>query len=165
MNEIYSRVSIRKFKDQQIEREKIIAMLRAAMQAPSAHNQQPWEFYVISDRDMLEKLSHISDYSMCIKNAPMAIVSAYQTNPTLPSPKFFHVDMSIAMENLWLEATHQGLGGVWIGTAPKEEIMQAVEEIVGIPEGQRAFAVFPFGYPAQEKAQQDRFDEGRIHWL
>ena len=46
-----------------------------------------------------------------------------------------------------------------------EEIMQAVEKIVGIPEGQRAFAVFPFGYPAQEKEPQDRFDSGRIHWL
>ena len=150
MNEIYSRVSIRKYTDQQVEHEKILAMLRAAMQAPSAHNQQPWEFYVVTDKDMLEKLSHISKYSMCIKNAPV---------------DFFHVDMSIAMENLWLEATHQGLGGVWIGTAPKEEIMHAVEAIVGIPEGQRAFAVFPFGYPAQEKEQQDRFDSSRIHWL
>ena len=165
MNEIFTRVSIRKFTDQPVEKEKIVAMLRAAMQAPSAHNQQPWEFYVISDRDMLEQLSHISPYSMCIRNAPLAIVSAYRTDPELPSPKFFHVDMSIAMENLWLEATHQGLGGVWIGTAPKEEVMKAVEEIVGIPEGQRAFAVFPFGYPAQEKSQQDRFHAERIHWL
>jgi nitroreductase len=165
MNEIYSRVSIRKFADQQVERDKILAVLRAAMQAPSAHNQQPWEFYVISDKNMLEKLSHISKYSMCIKNAPVAIVSAYRTDPSLPSPKFCLVDMSIAMENLWLEVTHQGLGGVWIGTAPNEEIMQAVEEIIGIPEDQRAFAVFPFGYPAQEKEQQDRFDRSRIHWL
>ena len=165
MNEIFSRVSIRKFTNQQVEREKIVTMLRAAMQAPSAHNQQPWEFYVVSDKDMLEKLSHISKYSMCIKNAPVAIVSAYRTDPALPSPTFFHVDMSIAMENLWLEAVHLGLGGVWIGTAPNEEIMRAVEEIVGIPEGQRAFAVFPFGYAAQEKEQQDRFDSGRIHWL
>ena len=50
MNEIFSRVSIRKFTDQQVEREKIVTMLRAAMQAPSAHNQQPWEFYVIRSR-------------------------------------------------------------------------------------------------------------------
>ncbi len=165
MNEIFTRVSIRKFTDQPVEKEKIVAMLRAAMQAPSAHNQQPWEFYVISDKAMLEQLSHISPYSMCIKNAPLAIVSAYRTDPELPSPKFFHVDMSIAMENLWLEATHQGLGGVWIGTAPREEVMKAVEEIVGIPEGQRAFAVFPFGYPAQEKSQQDRLHAERLHWL
>ena len=43
--------------------------------------------------------------------------------------------------------------------------MEAVEEIVGIPEGLRAFAVFPLGYPAEKRAQQDRFDEGRIHFL
>ena len=54
MNEIFSRVSIRKFTNQPVEREKIVTMLRAAMQAPSAHNQQPWEFYVVSDKDKLE---------------------------------------------------------------------------------------------------------------
>lgn len=69
------------------------------------------------------------------------------------------------MENLWLETTNQGLGGVWIGTAPNEERMKAVEEIVGISEGQRAFAVFPFGYPAETRNQQDRFHADQIHWL
>ena len=69
------------------------------------------------------------------------------------------------MENLWLACTEQGLGGVWLGIAPIEERMKAVEEIVGIPEGLRAFAVFPLGYPAEKRAQQDRFDEGRIHFL
>ena len=164
MNEIFTRVSIRKFKDQPVEVEKITAILRAAMQAPSAHNQQPWEFYVIRDRDLLEELSLISKYSMCIKNAPVAIVSAYRTEE-LPSPSFAQVDMSIAMENLWLEATSQGLGGVWIGTAPNEEVMKSVERILKLPGDQRAFAVFPFGYPAQEKEQQNRFDDTRIHWL
>lgn len=164
MNEIFTRVSIRKFKDQPVEEEKIIAILRAAMQAPSAHNQQPWEFYVIRDKEMLEELSRISNYSMCIKNAPAAIVSVYRT-ADLPSPSFAQVDMSIAMENLWLETAHQGLGGVWIGTAPKEEVMKAVERILHLPDDRRAFAVFPFGYPAQEKEQQNRFDEARIHWL
>ena len=165
MNEIYSRVSIRKFTDQQVEHEKILAMLRAAMQAPSAHNQQPWEFYVVTDKDMLEKLSHISKYSMCIKNAPVAIVSAYRTDPVLPSPDFFHVDMSIAMENLWLETDAQGLGGVWLGIAPLEDRMRAVEEVLGLPERVRAFAIFPYGYPAEERRQQDRFDESRIHYV
>ena len=57
-----------------------------------------------------------------------------------------------------------GLGGVWLGIAPIEERMKEVEEIVGIPEDQRAFAIFPLGYPAEERAQQDRFDESRIHF-
>ena len=99
---IYSRVSVRKFTDQPVEKDKVIAMIRAAMQAPSAHNQQPWEFYVVSDPEMLEKLSHISRYSSCIRNAPMAIVSAYRTT-SLSAPDYPQIDMSIAMENLWLE--------------------------------------------------------------
>ena len=161
---IYTRVSVRKFTDQPVEKDKVIAMIRAAMQAPSAHNQQPWEFYVVSDPEMLEKLSHISRYSSCIRNAPMAIVSAYRTT-SLSAPDYPQIDMSIAMENLWLETANQGLGGVWIGTAPNEERMKAVEEIVGISEGQRAFAVFPFGYPAETRNQQDRFHADQIHWL
>ena len=163
MNELYTRVSIRRFKPQPVEEEKITAVLRAAMQAPSAGNQQPWEFYVITDREMLSRLSHMSKYAGPVANAPMAIVAAYRTD--LWEPDMAVVDMSIAMENLWLETTAQGLGGVWIGTAPIEERMRYVENVVKIPEGQRAFAVFPIGYPDEERKQQDRFDEKRIHWM
>ena len=70
-----------------------------------------------------------------------------------------------AMENLWLACEEQGLGGVWMGIAPQPERMQAVEQLVCIPEGLRAFAVFPLGYPAEERQQQNRFDESRIHYI
>lgn len=163
MNEIYTRVSTRKFTDEPVEEEKLLAILRAAMQAPSAGNQQPWEFYIVTDRDRLEALSRVSPYAGCTKGAPMAIVSAYREK--LWAPDYAQIDMSIAMENLWLETAAQGLGGVWLGIAPMAERMRAVEEIVGIPEGQRAFAVFPVGHPAEQKKQQDRFDESRIHRL
>ena len=163
MNEIYTRVSIRKFRDKPVERGKIEALLRAAMAAPSAGNQQPWEFYVVTDKDMLDKLSQASPYARCAKGAPAAIVSAYRTG--LWAQEYAQIDMSIAMENLWLACGGQGLGGVWLGIAPLEERMKAVEEIVGLPEGLRAFAVFPLGYPAEERAQQDRFDPDRIHYL
>ena len=163
MNEIYTRVSIRKFTDEPVEEEKLLAILRAAMQAPSAGNQQPWEFYIVTDRDMLEALSRVSPYAGCTRGAPVAIVSAYREK--LWAPDYAQIDMSIAMDNLWLETAAQGLGGVWLGIAPVEERMTAAEEIVGIPEGQRAFAVFPMGHPAEQKQQQDRFDEKRIHRL
>ena len=163
MNEIYTRVSTRKFTDEPVEEEKLLAVLRAAMQAPSAGNQQPWEFYIVTDRDMLEALSRVSPYAGCTRGAPVAIVSAYREK--LWAPDYAQIDMSSAMENLWLETAAQGLGGVWLGIAPVEERMKAVEEIVGIPEGQRAFAVFPMGHPAEQKQQQDRFDEKRIHRL
>ena len=163
MKEIFERVSIRKYTDRAVEDEKILAILRAAMAAPSAGNQQPWEFYVVRDRSKLEELSRVSPYAGCAKAAPVAIVSAYREK--LWAPAYAQIDMSIAMENLWLACGEQGLGGVWLGIAPVEERMRAVEDIVGIPEGLRAFAVFPLGYPAEERKQQDRFDESRIHYV
>lgn len=163
MNDIFTRVSIRKYQDRPVEAEKTLAMLRAAMQAPSAKNQQPWEFYVVTDRAKLEALSKVSPYSGMTKNAPAAIVSVYRRDCALPD--YAHVDMSIAMENLWLETVNQGLGGVWLGIAPQEERMQAVEQVLGLPDTVRAFAIFPYGYPAEERKQQDRFDESRIHYV
>ena len=163
MNNIFYRVSIRKYQDKPVEQEKIEAILRAAMQAPSAANQQPWEFYVISDKKKLQALSEVQPYAGMTKNAPVAIVSVYRKDCLLP--EYAQIDMSIAMENLWLETNEQGLGGVWLGIAPIEERMQAVERVLGLPDTVRAFAIFPFGYPAEERRQQDRFDATRIHYI
>ena len=163
MNSIFRRVSIRKYQNKPVEPEKIEALLRAAMQAPSAANQQPWEFYVVTDKEKLRALSEASRYAAMTKDAPVAIVSAYRKD--IPMPMYAEIDLSIAMENLWLEADAQGLGGVWLGIAPLEKRMKAVEEVLDIPDHLRAFAIFPLGYPAEEKKQQDRFDESRIHYI
>ena len=163
MNNIFSRVSIRKYQDKPVEKEKIEAILRAAMQAPSAANQQPWEFYVVTNKEKLEELSKVHPYAGMTKNAPAAIVSVYRKECALP--EYAQIDLAISMENLWLETNAQGLGGVWLGIAPMEERMQAVEKILDLPDTVRAFAQFPFGYPAEERKQQDRFDAKRIHYV
>ena len=163
MNHLYTRVSIRKYQDRPVEKEKTEAMLRAAMQAPSAANQQPWEFYVVTNKEKLKALSGVSPYAGMTKNAPAAIVSVCRKDCAIPA--YAQIDLSIAMENLWLETDAQGLGGVWLGIAPQEERMKAVEEILGLPDTVRAFAIFPYGYPAEERKQQDRFDPERIHYV
>ena len=163
MKEIFERVSIRKYTDQPVENEKILAILRAAMAAPSAGNQQPWEFYVVRDRSKLEALSQVSPYAGCTKTAPVAIVSVYREK--LWAPAYAQIDMSIAMENLWLETDAQGLGGVWLGIAPLEDRMKAVEKILNIPDTLSAFAIFPYGYPAENREQENRFDKSRIHHI
>lgn len=61
MDSIFHRVSIRKFQDKPVEPEKIEKLLRAAMAAPSAGNQQPWEFYVVMNRDLIQKLAAKSE--------------------------------------------------------------------------------------------------------
>ena len=129
MADLFHRVSIRKYQDRPVEREKIVEILRAAMAAPSAKNQQPWEFYVITKKDTLEKLSKASPYAGMTANAPVAIISAYRKDCDVPC--YADIDMSIAMENLWLKTDEIGLGGVWLGIAPIEERMKEVEEIVG----------------------------------
>lgn len=163
MNSIFHRISIRRFLDRPVEKEKTEAILRAAMQAPSAANQQPWEFYVVTDKEKILALSRTNPNARAAANAPAVIVSVYRTNCYLPD--FAEIDMSIAMENLWLETDAQGLGGVWLGIAPWEDRMKAVEEVLDIPEHLRAFAIFPYGYPAEERKQQNRFDESRIHYV
>jgi nitroreductase len=164
MNEIFTRVSIRKYENRPVEPEKIEKILRAAMQAPSTGNQQPWEFYVVTDRATIEKLSKVHQYAGCAAGAPVVIVPCYRTKD-LWVPEWAQIDLSIATENLWLETTAQGLGGVWMGIAPQEDRMQAVEEILGMPGDLRAFAIFPLGYPAESRPQEDRWDPSRIHYV
>ena len=163
MNSIYSRVSIRKFQDRPVEKEKTEAILRAAMQAPSAANQQPWEFYVVTNREKIRELAMSHPYARAAMGAPAVIVPVYRKNCALPM--YAQIDLAIAAENMWLETDAQGLGGVWMGIAPLEERMEAVEKILDIPEHLRAYALFPYGYPAEERKQQDRWDESRIHYV
>ena len=163
MNHIFTRVSIRKYQDRPVEKEKTMAILRAAMQAPSAANQQPWEFYVVTNKEKLQALSEVSPYAGMTKDAPAAIVAVYRKDCLLPM--YAQIDLSIAMENLWLETVAQGLGGVWLGIAPMDDRMMVVEDILDIPDHLRAFAIFPYGYPAEEREQQERFEESRIHYV
>lgn len=164
MNEIYKRVSIRKFTDQPVEEEKIIEILRAGMQAPSAGNQQPWEFYVVTDKDVINRLSEVHIWSGCAKGAPVVIVPVYRTTG-LKYPPYMEIDLSAAQENMWLMTSSLGLGGVWIGIAPKKDRMQKVKEILDLPEHLEPFSLFPVGYAAETKEQQNRFEESRIHYI
>lgn len=163
MNSIFHRVSIRKYEEKPVEQEKITQMLKAAMAAPSACNQQPWEFYVVTDKNVIERLSEASPYAKCAKDAPLVFVPCYRTEGI--APDYFEIDLSAAVENLLLEADYLGLGAVWMGIAPDEGRMNAVKEVLDIPEHLRAFALVPCGYPAEARAQQDRYEESRVHYV
>lgn len=164
MNEIFTRVSTRKFEDRPVEPEKITQLLKAAMQAPSAGNQQPWEFYVVTDKDKIKALSEISPYAACAQNASAVIVPCYRTNG-LRWNETVLLDLSCATENLLLEAVSLGLGTVWLCASPLNDRMTKADAVLGNPDGLHAFAVVPVGYPAETKEQQNRFDESRIHYL
>lgn len=164
MNSIFHRVSIRKYEDRPVEKEKILQILKAGMQAPSARNQQPWEFYVVTDKEKIQELSTATQYSGCIAGAPVVIVPVYRKHD-LPTPQMAPIDMAIAQQNIWLETDALGLGGVWIGIAPIQERMELVHKMMGLPEDVEVFSMFALGYPAESRVQQDRFDEARIHFV
>lgn len=69
------------------------------------------------------------------------------------------------MENIWLETDALGLGGVWIGIAPMQDRMDLVHDMLHLPADVEVFSLFTLGYPAEEREQQNRFDETRIHFI
>ena len=134
------------------------------MAAPSAVNQQPWEFYVVTDKAVLEKLAAASPYAAMTAKAPAAIVLCSRTENILV-PELVDVDMAIATENILLEIEALGLGGVMLGIAPFADRMEKVAEALSLPETLKPFTIVPFGYPAKKNPQPDRFDEQCVHYV
>lgn len=165
MDVIFNRRSIRRYKDQVVEQEKIDKLLRAAMQAPSAVNQQPWDFIVVQDKDNLNKLAGISAYSKMVADAPLAIV-VLGNEDRMRLQHHWEQDLAAATQNILLEAAYLGLGAVWLGVAPMEERMDYIRNIFGLNKKLRPFCVLPIGYPAdgQENKFVDRYDPSRVHY-
>jgi len=161
MNTIFTRVSIRQFEDRAVEPEKIEQILKAAMQAPSAGNQQPWEFIVVTDKETLKALSKVSPYAGPMANAPCAIVNVCNMD-NCRFPECASTDMAIATEHEWLEATDLGLGGVWLGIYPLEDRMNACQDVLHLEGNRSVFSLLPIRYPAQTRKPEDRFHPERI---
>ena len=162
MNSIFHRVSIRKYQEKPVEEEKIELLLKAGMQAPSACNQQPWEFYVVTDKETIQKLSGSTPYAGAAKGAPLVMVPCVRKNG-LMAPSLGEVDLAICTGNILLEADELGLGAVMMAVAPDAERMEAVRRICDIPSRLDPFCLIPVGYPAEGHPQQDRYDTSRIH--
>ncbi len=156
------RRSIRKFEEKPVEKEKEILLLESAMQAPSATNQQPWEYIVIRNKDILEKLSNVSTGAWPLKKAPLGIVTLMRETGNKSNMRA--QDMAASTENILLEAVEQDLGGVWIGAYPLEERTDKIKDILDVPEELTPFNMIALGYPAESEkvAIKKRYDASRI---
>ena len=164
MEAVFTRRSIRKYKDKPVEKEKTERLLRAAMQAPSAANQQPWEFIVLQEKASLEKLSRMSPYSGLTANAPLALV-LLANEEKMKFPENWQQDMAAAAENILLEAVDLGLGAVWLGAAPLEDRMNYVRKMCGLKESIKPFCVIALGYPEeQENKLIDRYNPSVVYY-
>lgn len=159
---IANRRSIRKFTAEAVSDEKIHIMLQAAMAAPSAGNEQPWQFIVIDDKAQLEKTAKLSPYIGMAAKSPLSIMVLGDRNVE-KYPGNWMLDCSAAIQNLLLAAHSEGLGAVWCGLWPEEDRVDAARALVKAPENAVPLAVIVLGHPDQNLKAQTRFDVTRVH--
>ena len=160
---ILTRRSIRKFKKDPVDEATIRKLLEAAMSAPSARNQQPWRFVVITDRETLIDLTTVHAYAKAVKEAPLAILVCGDLGAE-QSAGFWVQDCAAATENILIAANALGLGTVWQGCHPREERVEGIQKLLGIPKTVVPLALVAVGHPDEEKPREDRYDETNIHY-
>lgn len=159
------RRSIRKYTEEPVSKEDIDLLMHAAMSGPSACNKTPWEFYVITDEAILEKLRNASRYSKIY--APLAIVVCGSLSRALPSQlaPYWIQDCSAATENILLAATDLGLGTVWCGIHPQKRAEERVREALGLTEKHIPLNIIYVGHPDQVQEPRDQYKESYIHYI
>jgi nitroreductase len=163
MEGILSRRSVRRYTTDPVSDAQVTELLRAAMAAPSAGNQQPWQFVVVRDPAAREILAGANPFGLMAREAQVAIVVCGDLTRER-KPGMWPQDCSAATQNLLLAAHAAGLGAVWCGTYPYEERMGPIRTGLGLPDHVIPFAVVPLGYPAETPAPADRYDPGRVHY-
>ena len=162
---IMTRTSIRQFKAQPVEQDKVDILLKAAMAAPTALNLQPWHFIVINDKETIALLSGKQP-----TNAPLMIAVCGDTDKTmLPDgstklPDFWVEDVSAATENLLLAAHALGLGAVWTGVYPAMDRTAEVANVLNCPQNIVPLAVVRVGYPDESPEPKNKYKEENISY-
>jgi nitroreductase len=135
---IRKRHSVRSYLPDEVSSEKMEKILEAARLAPSAGNIQPWHFIVVSSQQKRKKLSK-GRYAKFLAESPIVLVGCGDKKA---SPNWHTVDTAIAMQNIVLTATSEGLATCWIGSFNENQ----VKELLSIPERFRVIALLAVGY-------------------
>jgi len=141
---IQTRRSIRSYLPDEVPEEKLARILEAARLAPSASNRQPWHFVVVRDAEKRKRLSEGGVFARFLHESPVVIVGC---GNKWASPKWYVVDTTIAMQNMVIAATGEGLGTCWIGSFTEKQVKDMLE----IPSGFTVVALLAIGYPREEK--------------
>ena len=162
---IFRRRSVRKFEERPVEQEKLVQLLEAGMAAPSANNGQPWEFVVVTDTDLLEKVRKIAPYGNYNCAASIVVCGSIEKSTKPESSKSYWIqDCTAAVENILIAAPALDLGTVWIGTYPREARVKGLQDLLGIPETVTPLAMVYVGYPKETPTPRTQYKEDRVHW-
>jgi nitroreductase len=164
LDAIFTRRSVRRFDSKEVSAQDIEVMLQAAMSAPSAHNEQPWQFLVITERELLDQISKVHPYAKMCLETPLAIIPCIDLSSHENSDGFWVQDMSAATQNILLTARSLGLGAVWLGVYPNEKIVRAIKKLFQLPEKVMPLNIIPIGHTDVVQSKVDRFDAKKVHY-
>ena len=163
---VESRYSVRSYKTDPLEEEKLQKVLQAMRLAPTATNNQAFQFIVIHTKGREEELRRIYNKNWLVQ-APVVVCACgipAENWVRMDGKNYNDVDVAIAMDHLILAATNEGLGTCWIGAFDA----QAAKEVLGLPEGVEPIALTPLGYPAGELRPKKRKELSELvryeHW-
>ncbi len=161
---LLTRRSIRSYQShEKISKEELVDLLKAAMQAPSAMNKQPWSFVVVDSPDILEKIEKLHPYAAFVKDAGTAIIVC--GNRADSYEEYWKVDPLLAGQNLLLAAHGMGLGACWCGIYPDEARTQTFIKLLGLPENVIPMALIVVGIPSVPfVAPTSRYDTKKVHF-
>ena len=162
MTAIFSRRSIRMYTPKPVPREMATDIIRAAMFAPSAGNERPWHFIILTDRAVLDEIPTFHPYAAMLKHTSLAVLVC--ADRSLEKHKGYWVlDCAVATQNMLLAAHAKGLGAVWCGVYPTEDRVENFKKLLRLPEPIVPFALIPLGFPAETKQTTERYDSSRVH--
>ena len=162
---IMTRTSIRQFTDQPIAKDTLDLVVKAGMAAPSAVNAQPWAFIVVTEKEVLDSLNTIKPW-FNLKTATAAIIVCGDMTKAMEGEgrEYWVQDCSAASENILLAAHAYGLGAVWCGVYPNQEIVNGVSKVLEIPENIIPLNIITMGYPDENPEPKDKFKTENIHY-
>ena len=127
---IFNRKSVRKYTERPVEKEKLETLVRAGMATPSSRDRRPWEFVIVTDRDLLDKMGDGLPLARMLKETKQAIIVC---GDTVKSENAWQLDCSAAAQNILLAAESMGLGAVWTATYPYPERMKIIQDALQLP--------------------------------
>lgn len=157
LESIHQRTSVRAYTSESVDKELLIELVKAGMAAPTAMNRQPWEFVVIQDRAILDKIGEIKPP---VGKAPAAIAVLGNTKTS----GAWVIDCSAATENILIAATSLGLSTVWTGAHGNEKFEALLKETLQLPEDIMPLSVIAVGYADGTPTPKDKYVESKVHF-
>ena len=152
-----TRCSVRAYIGAPVPREIIEDVIDCGRWAATAVNIQPWEFVVVTGRELLRSIAQSTDHGKFISDAPVCVVVLCEDT------KYYLEDGSAATENILLAAHAHGLGSCWVA-GDKKPYASDICHLVGAPRGYKLVSLIPIGYPAESPEKPKRPLSDVLHW-